>query len=501
MDAPAIEMRSISKAFGPVVALDDVDLTVKSGEIHGIIGQNGAGKSTIIKILAGIYSKTSGEVRIADRAIDVVTPAVVERLGVHFIHQDRLLVPTATVAEAIFTGNEPRVGPFVNYLAMNRRAKELLRAYFDLELPPRALINTLSTAQQKVVQITRALAQDAKVLVLDEPTAALVNREVESLFQVLRRLRDEGIAIILISHYMQEIADVCDRVTVLRNGRNVGVVDPKESSIDQLVALMTDRDAGDMYPPRDAALGDALLEVEGISLAGSYADVSFSLRAGEILGLVGLLGSGDKQIVETLFGLRRAESGRIRYFGEVQRFGSPVAAVRNGVALLPEDRRAQGVAIDLPLSENCALASLDRFSYRGFVSRQAEALAVDSLIEELSIVTPGRDAPVRNLSGGNQQKVVVAKWLSCRSKVFLLDEPTVAVDVGAKVEIYALMNRLVGEGAALLLLSSDLDEVVAMCDRVLVMHRGKLLQTFAKGEVTADQLLAAASGARDEARA
>lgn len=499
MDVPAIEMRSICKAFGPVVALDRVDLTVSSGEIHGIIGQNGAGKSTVIKILAGIYSKTSGEIRVAGQAIEQVTPAAVERLGIHFIHQDRLLVPSATVAEAIFTGNEPRLGPFANYPAMNRRAKALLRSYFDLELPPRALINTLSTAQQKVVQITRALAQDAKVLVLDEPTAALVNREVESLFQVLRRLRDAGIAIILISHYMQEIADVCDRVTVLRNGRNVGVVDPKESSIEELVALMTDRDAADMYPARNVPIGEPLLDVRDISLAGSYAAVSFSLRAGEILGLVGLLGAGEKQIVETLFGLRRCDSGTIRYFGKAERFASPVTAVKRGVALLPEDRRAQGVAIDLPLSENSVLASLERFSKRGFVSRQAEALAVDGLIDELSIVTPGRDVPVRNLSGGNQQKVVVAKWLSCQSKIFLLDEPTVAVDVGAKVEIYSLMNRLAGEGAGLLLLSSDLDEVVAMCDRILVMHRGALVRTFGKGEVTADQLLAAASGARDEA--
>ena len=495
----AVEMRAISKTFGPVKALDTVDLLVRNGTIHGVIGQNGAGKSTIIKILAGIYSKTSGDIFVDGEAVATVTPSGIEKLGVHFIHQDRLLVPTATVAEAIFLNNEPRLGPFLNFAEMNRRSVALLKAYFDVELAPTALINTLSTAQQKIVQITRALAQNAKVLVLDEPTAALVNREVVSLFAVLRRLKSEGIAIIFISHYMQEIFDICDTVTVLRNGRNVGVLDPKETGIDHMVSLMTDRSTGDMYPARDVAIGEPVLEVDSLSLDGHFEDVSFTLHAGEILGLTGLLGSGDKQVLECLFGLRRPDSGTISLHGRPKSFGAPVDAVRNGIALLPEDRRAHGVAIGLSVAENTSIASLERYSRQGFVSRRAEAEAVDGLIDTLSILTPHRHTLVRELSGGNQQKVAVSKWLSRQSSVYLLDEPTVAVDVGAKVEIYSLINSLAAEGAAVIFLSSDLEEIAEMCDRVLVIYRGRIIRQYLKGEVDPDRLLATASGAEDAA--
>ena len=495
----AVEMRAISKTFGPVKALDDVDLLVRRGTIHGVIGQNGAGKSTIIKILAGIYSKTAGDIFVDGEAVATVTPAGIEKLGVHFIHQDRLLVPAATVAEAIFLNNEPRLGPFLNFAEMNRRSVALLKEYFDVELAPTALINTLSTAQQKIVQITRALAHNAKVLVLDEPTAALVNREVVSLFAVLRRLKSEGIAIIFISHYMQEIFDICDTVTVLRNGRNVGVLNPKETGIDHMVSLMTNRSTGDMYPARDVAVGEPVLEVESLSLDGHFRDVSFTLHAGEILGLTGLLGSGDKQVLECLFGLRRPDTGTISLHGKPKSFRAPVDAVQNGIALLPEDRRAHGVAIGLSVAENTSIASLERYSRQGFVSRKAEAEAVDGLIDTLSILTPNRQTLVRDLSGGNQQKVAVSKWLSRQSSVYLLDEPTVAVDVGAKVEIYTLINSLAAEGAAIIFVSSDLEEIAEMCDRVLVIYRGRITRQFHKAVVDPDRLLAAASGADEMA--
>ncbi len=492
----AVEMRSITKTFGPVTALADADLVVEKGSIHGLIGQNGAGKSTIIKVLAGIYGMDSGTVSVEGERLTDITPASIERRGVHFIHQDRLLVPTATLAEAIFLRSEPRFGPFLNRRRMNRRASELLKAYFGLDLAPTALIQTLSTAQQKIVQITRALAQDAKVLVLDEPTAALVSKEVESLFAVLRRLREQGIAIIFISHYMQEIRDICDRVTVLRNGRTVGVLDPKEASLAEIVALMIDRDTGEMYPRREGRVGEPVLTVEGLSLSGHFQDVTFDVRAGEIVGLTGLLGSGDKQVLECLFGLKRPNGGGFSVDGVPMRFGAPVDAVKNKIAMIPEDRRAHGVAIGLSVAENISLASLPQVSDYGFVRRGAEARAVDRVIEALKILTPGRRTLVRNLSGGNQQKVAVAKWLSCRSRVYLLDEPTVAVDVGAKVEIYTLMNRLAGEGAAILFLSSDLEEIAEICDRALVIYRGRITREFRRAELDSDRLLAAASGAR-----
>lgn len=493
---PAVDMRGITKTFGAVKALVDADLVVHAGSIHGLVGQNGAGKSTIIKVLAGILRPNSGEVRIGGQLVPTLTPKIVEKLGIHFIHQDRLLVPTATVAEAIFLRNEPRSGPFVNYRAMSRQAAALLKRYFDVSLDPSTLIRDLTTAQQKIVQITRALAQNARVLVLDEPTAALVNQEVESLFAVLRSLRDQGIAIIFISHYMAEIEDLCDTVTVMRNGSHVGLADPRRDGIDKIVSMMTNRDMGDMYPRRQSTIGGPVLEVADLALQGAFRKVNLTIRRGEIVGLTGLLGSGDKQLIKCLFGLDRPDTGTIRIDGVPKAFSGASDAVAAEIGMVPEDRREHGVALGLSVAENISLASLGRYSKNGFVSRAGESKAVANFIGELSIKTPDGNTLVRNLSGGNQQKVAVAKWLSCQSKVYLLDEPTVAVDVGAKIEIYALINRLADEGAAILFNSSDLEELAEMCDRVLVIYRGELTHEFKRGEVDSDRLLAAASGAR-----
>ena len=497
MGETAVEMIGIDKAFGPVQALAKADLVVKAGSIHGVVGQNGAGKSTIIKVLAGIYQRDAGTVCVFGKDQGAITPASIEAEGVHFIHQDRLLVPTATVAEAVFLGNEPKFGPFLASRRMNRAAAELIEGYFGVEIDPRSLVRDLSTARQKIVQITRALASKARVLVLDEPTAALVQQEVGSLFAVLRGLRDDGIAVIFISHYMQEVLDICDTITVLRNGTDVGVLDADQTSIDEVVALMTNRDTSEMYPRREVAVGEPLLEVENLTLAGHFEDVSFTVHAGEVLGLTGLLGSGDKEILECLFGLQRPDSGTIRVAGQEFRFSAPRDAVDAGIAFIPEDRRAHGVAIGLSVAENISIASIGQLSNRGFVDRRAEQARVDGLIGDLGIKTPDGRTRVKNLSGGNQQKVVVAKWLGCDSHVYLLDEPTVAVDVGAKVEIYNLMNRLAGEGKALVFLSSDLEEIVEMCDRILVIYRGQLTHDYARGDIDADRLLSAASGARD----
>lgn len=492
----AVDMRGIAKSFGPVRALVDADLQVAKGSIHGLVGQNGAGKSTIIKVLAGIMKPNAGTISINGKTVSKLTPASVEQLGVHFIHQDRLLVPTATVAEAIFLNHEPKIGPFINHRAMTTRASALLKQYFDLNIAPGTLVQDLTTAQQKIVQITRALAQKASVLVLDEPTAALVKKEADSLFGVLRRLKQEGIAVIFISHYMQEIEAICDTVTVMRNGTNVGVVDPKVTSIDEIVAMMINRDVEEMFPKRNAAIGNRVLEVSDLCLAPHFRNVSFDVKAGEVVGLTGLLGSGVKELIQCLFGLDRPDSGSITIDGRAVKFPSPVSAVANEVALVPEDRRAHGVAMGLSVRENISLASLSRYKKTGFVSRSRENAAIDGFIKELSIKTPDRDALVKTLSGGNQQKVALAKWLSCQSKIYLLDEPTVAVDVGAKVEIYTLLNRLTAAGAAVLFMSSDLLELVGVCDRVLVIYRGELTNEYQSEQLDSDVLLAAASGAR-----
>ncbi|MEP3279882.1 MAG: sugar ABC transporter ATP-binding protein [Stappiaceae bacterium] len=491
----AVEMRGISKTFGPVKALENVDLIVNSGSIHGIVGANGAGKSTVIKVLAGIYRNDAGTISVNGKALTNITPTSIEAEGIHFIHQDRLLVPSSTVAEAVFLNNEPKIGPFLHITKMRRHAVALIKQHFDLDINPGALIRDLSAAKQKIVQITRALACNARVLVLDEPTAALVSSEVSNLFDVLRNLRAEGIAIIFISHYMQEIMDICDEVTVLRNGKNVGDLSIANSSIEEIVSLMVDRDTSEMYPRREAKIGKPVLEVDGLTRNGQFSNVSFTLHSGEVVGLTGLLGSGDKELLKCIFGLDRPDSGTIKLEGKARKFRVPGHAVDAGIAMIPEDRRAHGVAVDLSVSENISIASIKQYSSRGFVNRSSEATAVNDLIKELDVKTPNRFLPVKNLSGGNQQKVVVAKWLSCDSSVYLLDDPTVAVDVGAKVEIYNLINRLAGEGKAIVFVSSELDEMVEMCDRILVIYRGAIIEEFAKGEIDSDRLLAVASGA------
>lgn len=495
MTTPSLRMQGICKSFGPVKALVDASLEVMPGTIHGLVGQNGAGKSTIIKVLAGIIAPDAGTVEIGGHPVGKLTPAAVEKLGIHFIHQDRLLVPTATVGEAVFLRHEIGIGPFISRRRMAAKANDLLRKYFGVELPAGALIKDLTTAQQKIVQITRALAQKAAILVLDEPTASLVKTEVDSLFAVLRRLKAEGIAIIFISHYMQEIDQLCDVVTVMRNGTDVGTVRPAETSIDRIIALMIARDVGAMFPKRKAAIGGPVLDVSGLGLAGRFENVGFTVRKGEIVGITGLLGSGAKEIINCLFGLETADQGTIAVEGKIMRPSAPYDAVAAGLAFLPEDRRAHGIALDLSVRENISLASLARYSRNGLVKRAEEGREIDALIRELTIKTPGRDVLVRQLSGGNQQKVSIAKWLSCQSRVYVLDEPTVAVDIGAKVEIYNLLNRLAEQGAAILMLSSDLLELTGMCDRVLVVYRGALSGEFSGSKLDGDLLLAASSGA------
>lgn len=492
---PAVELRGIVRTYGASQALRGADLTLLPGEVHGLVGQNGAGKSTIIRILAGIEHADAGEIRIGGQRLTHPSPQEVERHGVHFIHQDRLLVPHATVAEAMALGQEPKLGPFYNGRAARRQAEEIIQRHFGLTIPGNRLIRDLSAGEQKIVQISRALLAEAKVLVLDEPTAALVRREVESLFTVLRRLRERGLSILFISHYMDEIAELCDRVTVFRDGLHIASHRMEETSIAAIVAAMVNRRVEDLYPPRSHETAEVVLQAEGLRRDGAYEGVNFTLRAGEVLGLSGLLGSGAKELLETLFGLGPAHGGRLRLEGKDYAPRSVGAAVGNGVVLVPEDRRQQGVSPGHSIRENIALGNLPLLSRLGLIRQRAEQSLAQKAIASLSIRTTGPDQPVSALSGGNQQKVVLGKWLSSGAKVYLLDEPTVAVDVGAKVEIYTLLNRLAAEGAAVLLLSSDLNEIAGFCDRALIIHRGRIAGEFSGETLRPDLMLAAASGA------
>ncbi len=497
MTSPALHLQGITKSFGATRALDGVDLRVEQGSIHGLVGENGAGKSTLIKVLAGIHRADSGTLAVDGQSFAVLSPRQIEALGVHFIHQERLLPASFTVGEALFFGRELRCGPFIRRRAQDREAARLLREYFDLEFPAGALVSELDSARRQILQITRALLAKPKVLVFDEPSVSLVKREVDQLLAIIRRLRDQGLTIVYISHYLQEIQSLCDRVTVLRNGRAVAVVDPRSTSTAQIARLMVNREVGEMYPKAVVTPGEVVLELKGLSAGLAYRDIHLSLRKGEVLGLTGLVGSGAKELLKTLFGLVQPEQGSVHLQGRLTRLKSPRDAVRKGIALVPEERRSHGVAPLLSVMENLTLAGLSRFSRWGLLSSAAQVRESDRLIAELGIKTAGHDARVSQLSGGNQQKVALGKWLGKGCAVYLLDEPSVGIDIGAKVEIYRLIGRLAKQGAAVLVLSSDLPELIGISDRILVMHRGALAGEFDAREVDSDRLLACATGARE----
>ncbi|KPX42553.1 sugar ABC transporter ATP-binding protein [Pseudomonas syringae pv. tagetis] len=492
---PALHLTSISKRFGATQALDRVNLRVEAGTIHGLVGENGAGKSTLIKVLAGIHHADAGCLSIHGQQFDSFSPRQIEAAGVHFIHQERLLPGSFTVGEALFFGQEIKRGLFVDRRAQEREAARLLDDYFAMRLPIGALVRDLDSAQRQILQITRALLAKPRVLVFDEPSVSLVKQEVDRLLAIVRRLRDEGLTIVYISHYLQEIQALCDQVTVLRNGRDVAVVDPALASPAQIARLMVNRDVGEQYVRAQTLPGQPVLQLSGLGAGRFYEGVDLSVRRGEVVGLTGLVGSGAKELLKSLFGLLRPDRGDCLLNGQPLHLNSPRDAVRNGIALVPEERRTHGVAPALSVLENMTLASLGRFSRWGWLDAAAQARESGRLIDELAIKALGHDAAVQLLSGGNQQKVALAKWLSRHSTLYLLDEPSVGVDIGAKVEIYRLIARLAEGGAAVLVLSSDLPELIGITQRIVVLHRGRIAGEFDSRSTDSDQLLACATGA------
>ncbi len=491
----ALAIRDLHRRFAATRALDGANLRIAAGTVHGLIGQNGAGKSTIVNILGGLLEADAGTVVVGGESVETVTPRRMERLGIHIIHQEPMLVPGFTVAEALFFGAEPHFGPFLRFRAMRRAAEDAIASRFGLVLRGDAPVDALGAAERQVVQISRSLLAHPRVLVFDEPTASLVRSEADRLFAIIRRLRQAGAAVLYVSHYLEEVRDLCDAVTVLRNGRDVATVDPAHTSVAAMASLMIDREAGELFPARARVPGPVVLEGSGLGRNGVFDDVSFTLRRGEILGLTGLVGSGAKELLAALFGLERPDRGTVRLAGATVSIREPAEAIELGIGFVPEDRRRQGIAPDASITENATLASLKRFGRAGLIDRGRERQATDFLINRLGIQAPNRDAAVRTLSGGNQQKVSLSKWLGVGARVYLLDEPTVAVDIGAKAEIYRLLAELVAEGAAVLLLSTDLAELCGLADRVLVMHRGRITAEFDAQDATPDGLLAASSGA------
>ncbi len=495
MTTPLLEMKGIRKAFSGVTVLHGVDFTLYPGEIHALMGENGAGKSTLMKILAGVHRKDGGAIRIAEEEREIVSAREAMELGVAVIHQELNLIPHLTVMENLFLGREMVYGP-TGWIRWNRM-KEEARRWLDplgLKVDPSREVSSLSVGEQQLVEIARALSMQAKILVLDEPTSALTNREIDTLFQILRSLKEQGVGMIYIAHRMEEIFEICDRITVLRDGEWIGTRRADETDVDELIRMMVGRDIKNHHFREPVEPGEERLRVEGLTRAGQVEDVSFSIRSGEIVGLTGLMGAGRTETARLLFGIDSPDRGTVRVDGKEVRIRHPVDAIREGIAFVTENRKEEGLVLSLSVRENLSLPNLEALSTRGVIRSREEERLVEELIRQLSIKTAGPGQEVRFLSGGNQQKVVIGKWLAASPRVLILDEPTRGVDIGAKEEIYRLMNRLTREGMAILLISSDLPEVLGMSDRVLVMYQGRITAEFAREEATQEKILAAASG-------
>jgi ribose transport system ATP-binding protein len=488
-DAPVLEMRHIRKTFPGVVALDDVDFELRRGEVHILIGENGAGKSTLMKILSGAYQKSAGQIFLDGAEVEIKNPRHAQGLGIGIIYQEFNLIPHLSVGENIFLGREPqRLPGLINQGAIFQEAARVLST-LGVTLDPQRLVKELKVADQQMVEVAKALSLDARILIMDEPTAALTEHEIKELFATIRRLKDKGVAIVYISHRMEELFEIGDRVTVLRDGRSVGTYDVPGMNKSELIRLMVNRELTELFPKERVAKGAEVLRVEGLSTQGGLKDISFSLHKGEVLGIAGLLGAGRTKLARAIFGLDKITSGTIYINGEAQRIGSPRAAINSGIGFLTEDRKSQGLVLPLSVKENLCLASVDKFSSWGLMDTREEQREASKYVKDLRIKTPGLDQKVVYLSGGNQQKVVLSKWLCCQSEVFLFDEPTRGVDVGAKAEIYGLMNRLTASGVAIIMISSELLEVLGMSDRVLVMRAGRITGEFSAEEATQERIL------------
>jgi len=498
--ASLLEMKAISKSFPGVKVLDQVDFSLQRGEIHALMGENGAGKSTLMKILGGIYTKDSGSITLNESAVDIISPSMAQSLGVVIIHQELNLVPHLTVMENIFLGREFTYGKskLINWRLMKEQATHYL-SQLRLHIDPGMTVNELSVGQQQMVEIAKALSMNTKILVLDEPTAALTDREIEALFGVIASLKEKGVGMIYISHRMEEVFKICDRVTVMRDGHYIGTEHIAQTTMDNLVKMMVGREIKDRFPKMDIPLGEEKLTIKGLSQKGRLHHISLSVKAGEIVGLAGLMGAGRTELAKAIFGVTPIDQGEILINGHPVSIKKPSEAIGAGIALITEDRKDEGLLLPLSVNDNLALPNLELLSSFGLMNRSKERELSESTIKKLSIKTPNMEQRVGSLSGGNQQKVVIGKWLATSPQVLILDEPTRGVDIGAKKEIYDLMNVLASQGVAILMISSELPEVLGMSDRILVMHEGKISGEFTREEATQEKIMLCATGGENHA--
>jgi len=491
---PVIELLDLAKRFGAVQALRGVDLVLYPGQVHALVGENGAGKSTLVKILAGVHQPDSGILRVAGEEVVLHGPLDARTRGIAVIHQHPTLFPDLDVAENVFMGRQPRdrFGR-VDWRAMYREVERLLSTLGVL-VPVRTPVRGLSVADQQLVEIAKALSLDARVLVMDEPTASLSAREVDRLFTIVRQLRDQGVAILFVSHRLEEIFALCDRITVFRDGAYVITAPITELTTEETIRHMVGRRLETLFPKEDAEIREVVLQVRGLTRSGVFRDISFDLRRGEILGLFGLVGAGRTEIARVLFGADQAEAGEIRIGGERVTINSPTTALHHGIGYVPEDRHGQGLVLEFPIAANVTLPILPRLSCFGLLDRRRESSLAGDYTQRLQVKAAGLDQAAAALSGGNQQKVVLSKWLATNPKVLILDEPTRGIDIGTKAEVHRIVSHLAAEGMAIILISSELPEVLAMSDRVLVIHEGRLTGEFVRGHADQETVMFAATG-------
>jgi ribose transport system ATP-binding protein len=495
-----LRMEGISKSFPGVQALQEVNFEVTRGEIHALVGENGAGKSTLMKVLTGALHLDEGRIILRGEPVEIHSPSDSQELGISMIHQELSLIPYLNVGKNVYLGREPRrrIPGFIDWKKLYSQTQELL-GQLNLDVRARAEAQDLSIAQQQMVEVAKALSLEADLIAMDEPTSSLTDRETEVLFDVMRKLKDQGVAIIFITHRLEEVFEVSDRITVLRDGRHIATAPTAELNHNQVVQLMVGRELDNMYPYSETKERGVALQADDLADGQELHGVSLELQGGQILGVAGLVGAGRTALAETLFGLRQATAGEIHIDGQVVKLHSAKQAIEHGLGFVPEDRKLQGLFLNMAVRENITMSSTSLVSNFGFVNTNKANKLADEYVDKLDIRTPSLRQRIRNLSGGNQQKVIIARWLTLKPRVLILDEPTRGVDVGAKAEIHGLMRQLAEDGVAVLMISSELPEIIGVSDRILVMHEGRVTGRFERDEASQDMIMHAATGGDNNA--
>ena len=489
-----LEMRDIVKVFPGVKALNNAQLKLKKGEIHALVGENGAGKSTLMNVLLGIYERDGGEIIYQGEQVNFKAPAQALNSGISMIHQEISMMPNLTIAENVWIAREDqyRRGIFLNKKAMNEKTRELYRDFLEMDINPKTRAETLSIAQLQMVELVRAASYNAKIIIMDEPTSALTSSEVEMLFKVVRKLAAQGVTVVFITHKLEEIFQICQRITVMRDGCFIKTCGTDEITIPQLIELIAGRKLENLYPKEPTLIGEEVLHVEHLNRISEFEDISFSVRKGEVLGFCGLIGAGRTEIMQAIYGLTKLDSGSIFLNGKPINISSPEVAIKNGISFVTEDRLRQGVIARLPVNFNMTITNLFRYVKGIFVDKKQERADCDAMIEEMKVKTSNKKQLIAQLSGGNQQKVIIGRCLLTKPQLFIMDEPTRGIDVGSKSEIYKIINDLTQKGMAVLMISSETPELLGVCDRIAVISGGKLVGIYDAKTTTQTELMTAA---------